>query len=165
MKREADPTTPPACKAGLGVTVESPALPSPDVEVLIKKITELCADLGWWIEFSKLLVRDEQQRCDPAAWPPGFAESHARESLLWLKLMSGRGVGSSSWVEDLAKERWGPSFADSDPWHDTQWQDCRARLEDQMDTGLVPRTRAWARAFAFGETTDDVLQFYYGPSE
>ena len=52
VKREAGPTTPPACKAGLGVTVESPALPSPDVEVLIKKITELCADLGWWIEFS-----------------------------------------------------------------------------------------------------------------
>ena len=120
MKREADLTTPPACKAGLGVPVESPALPSPDVEVLIKKITEFCADLGWWIEFSKLLVRDEQQRCDPAAWPPGFAESHARESLLWLKLMSERGVGSSSKVEDLAKERWGLSFADSDPWHETQ---------------------------------------------
>ena len=79
--------------------------------------------------------------------------------------MSGRGVGSSSWVEDLANERWGLGFADSDPWHDTQWQDCRARLEDQMDAGLVPRTRAWARAFAFGETTDDALQFYYAPTE
>ena len=80
-------------------------------------------------------------------------------------MMSERGLGSSGWVGDFAKERWGLSFADSDPWHDTLWQDCRTRLEDQMDTGLVPRTRAWARAFAFGETTDDVLQFYYRPSE
>ena len=79
--------------------------------------------------------------------------------------MSGRGVGSSSWVEDLAKEQRGLSSADSEPWHDTQWQGYRARLEGQMDTGLIPRTRAWARAFAFGETTDDVLQFYYDPSE
>ena len=122
--------------------MESPTLPSPDVEVLNKKITELSAELGRWVEFSNFLVRDERHKCDPAAWPPGFAESHAREPPLWLKLMSERGVGSSSWVEDLAKERWGLSFADSDPWHDTQWQDCRARLEDQMDTGLVPRTRA-----------------------
>ena len=79
--------------------------------------------------------------------------------------MSGRGVGSIGWVEDLAKERWGLSFADSDPWHDTQWQDFRARMGDQMDTGLVPRTQAWARAFVFGETTGDVLQFYYRSSE
>ena len=80
-------------------------------------------------------------------------------------MLSERGVGSLSWAEDLAKERWGLSFADSGPWHDTQWQDCRARLEDQMDAGLVPRTRAWARAFVFGGTTDGVLQFYYASSD
>ena len=34
-----------------------------------------------------------------------------------------------------------------------------------MDAGLIPRTRAWARASVFGETADDVLQFYYAPSE
>jgi len=73
--------------------------------------------------------------------------------------MSERGVGSSRWVENLAKGRWGLSFADNDPWHDTQWQDCRADLEEKMDTILIPRTRAWARAFVFGETTDDVLQY------
>ena len=67
MKREADPTTRPARKAGLGAPVESPALPSPDVEVLIKKITELRAELGWWVEFSKFLVGGERQKCDPAA--------------------------------------------------------------------------------------------------
>ena len=144
--------------------MESPALPSPDVEVLIKKITELCAEEMWWLEFSKLLVEGERHKCDPA-WLPRCAERPARESLLWLALMSERGVGSSSWVERLAKERWGLSFADSDPWHDTQWQDCRARLEDQMDAGLVPRIRAWARAFAYDETADDVLQFYNAPSE
>ena len=37
VKWAADPTTPPARKAGLGAPVESPAPPSPDVEVLIKK--------------------------------------------------------------------------------------------------------------------------------
>jgi len=63
----------------------------------------------------------------------------------------------------LAKERWGLSFADSDPWHDTQRQDCRADLEGEMYTILIPHTRAWARAFVFGETTDDVLQ--YAPSD
>ena len=46
VKRGADPTASFARKAELGAPVESPALPSPDVEVLIKKITELCADLG-----------------------------------------------------------------------------------------------------------------------
>jgi len=39
LKRAADPTIPPALKAGLGAPVESPALPSPDV--LVKKIIEL----------------------------------------------------------------------------------------------------------------------------
>ena len=34
-----------------------------------------------------------------------------------------------------------------------------------MDAVLIPRTRAWARAFVFGETTDDILQFYYAPSD
>ena len=79
--------------------------------------------------------------------------------------MSERGVGSSSWVEDLAKGRWGLSFADSDPWHDTQRKGCCARLEDQMDTGLVSRARTWARALAFGEATGDVVKFYYDPPE
>jgi len=143
VRRGADPIAPPARKAGLRTPVESLAPPSPDVEVLIKNITGLSAELGWRVEFGKLLVRGERHKCDPAAWPPGFAESYARESLLWLKLMSGRGIGSPSWVGDLAKERWGPSFADSDPWHDTQWQGCCARLKDQMGAGLVPRTRAW----------------------
>ena len=69
-------------KAGLGAPVESPTLLSPDVEMLIKKTTELRAEEMWWLEFSMLLVGDERQRCDPAAWPPGFAESYARESLL-----------------------------------------------------------------------------------
>jgi len=73
--------------------------------------------------------------------------------------MIGRGVGSSRWVRNLAKERWGLSFADSDPWHDAQWQDCRADLEEKMDTVLIPRNRAWARASVFGKTTDDVLQY------
>ena len=130
-----------------------------------QKIAELRAEPGWWVEPSKFLVGDESYKCDPAALPPGFVDSYAHEPLLWLGLMNGRGAGSSGWVESPAKERWGLIFADSDPWHDTQWQDYRARLEDQMDTGLVPRTRAWARAFAFGETTDDVLQFYYDSSE
>ena len=62
-----DPTTPPARKAGLGAPVDSPALPSPDVEVLIKKLAELRAEQGWWAEFCKLLVEDERQKCDPAA--------------------------------------------------------------------------------------------------
>ena len=88
---------------------------------------------------------------------------YARESLLWLKLMSERGVGSSRWVEHLAKERWGLNFADSDPWHDTQRQYCRADLEEKMGTILIPRTREWARAFVRGETTDDVSQ--YAPSD
>ena len=112
-------------------------------------------------DFSKLLVEDERHKCDPAC-SPGFLGRYARESLLWLKLKSERGVGSSSWVESLAKERWGVCFADSDPCHDTQWQDCRADLEEQMETVLIPHTRAWARAFMFGETTDGVLQ--YAPS-
>ena len=117
------------------------------MEVLIKKIAELRAEQGWWLEFSKLLVEDERHKCDPAC-SPGLVDRYARESLLWLKLMNERGVGSSSWVEGLAKER---------------WQDCRARLEEQMDAVLIPRTWAWARAFVFGETTDDVLQ--YAPSD
>ena len=79
--------------------------------------------------------------------------------------MSERGVGSSSWVERLAKERWGLSFADSGPWHDNQWKDCRARLGDQMGSGLVPLTRAWARAIVFGVATDSVSQCYYAPSD
>ena len=87
----------------------------------------------WWIEFSKLLVEDERHKCKPACLP-GFVDRYARVPLLWLKLESERGVGSSSWVESLAKERWGLSFADSDPWHNTQWQDCRADSEEQMDT-------------------------------
>ena len=32
-----------------------------------------------------------------------------------------------------------------------------------MDTGLVPQTRAWARAPASAETMDDAMQFYYDP--
>ena len=79
--------------------------------------------------------------------------------------MSERGVGSLSWIGSLAKEGWGLGFADSDPWHDARLQDCRARLEDQTDAGLVHRTRAWARAFVFDETMGDVLQFYYAPSD
>ena len=67
VKRTADPTTTPARKAGLGAPVDSPALPSPDVEVLIKKLAELRAEQGWWAEFYKLLVEDERQKCDPAA--------------------------------------------------------------------------------------------------
>ena len=47
VKREACPTTPPVRKAGLGAPVESPALPSPDVELLIRKSTGLRAELGW----------------------------------------------------------------------------------------------------------------------
>jgi len=74
-------------------------------------------------------------------------------------------AGSSSWVESPAKGRWGLSFADSDPRHDSKSRDCRAQLEDQMGAGLVPRTRAWARTFVFGETTDGVLNFYYAPSD
>jgi len=163
VKRAADPTTPPpARKAGLGAPVESPTLPSPDVEVLIKKIAKLRAEQGWWVEFSKLLVEDEHHKCDPA-WSLGSVGRYARESLLWLKLMSERGVGRSRWVEHLAKERWGLSFADSDPWHDTQRQDCRAGMEEKTGTILIPRTRVWARAFVFGETTDDALQ--YAPSD
>ena len=46
MKREAYPAAPFARKARLGAPVESPALPSPDVEVLIKKITELRMEGG-----------------------------------------------------------------------------------------------------------------------
>ena len=117
--------------------MESLAPPSPDVEVRIKKTTELRAGLGWWVEFSKLFVVEERHKCDPA-WPPSSVDRFARESLLWLKLMSERGVGSSSLVEDLAKERWGLSFADSDPWHDTQWQGYRARLDDQMGVSNTP---------------------------
>jgi len=49
VKRAADPTSRPAHKAGLGAPVESLALPSPDVEVLIKKIAELCTEQGWWL--------------------------------------------------------------------------------------------------------------------
>ena len=96
--------------------MESQALPSPDLEVLIKKITELRSEPGWWVESCKFPVGDERHKCDPAAWPPGFTGSYARESLLWLELMNGRGVGSSSWVGSLAKERWGLSFADSEQW-------------------------------------------------
>ena len=59
-----------------------------------------------------------------------------------MKLMSDRGVGSSRWVANLAKERWGLSFADSDPWHYTQLKDCRADLEEKIETILVPRTQA-----------------------
>jgi len=97
------------------------------VEVLINKITELRAEQVWWNEFSKLLVEDGRYKCDPAAWPSvnSYACDNARASLLWLKLMSERWVGSSRWVENLSKG-WGLSFADSDPWHDTQRQDCRA---------------------------------------
>ena len=40
VKLAADPITPPARKAELSAPVESPALPSPDVEVLIKKVIE-----------------------------------------------------------------------------------------------------------------------------
>ena len=81
VKREADPTTPPARKAGLGAPVESPALPSPDVEVLIKKITELRAELGWWVEFRKLPVGDERHKCDPA-WSPSCVDRFARVASL-----------------------------------------------------------------------------------
>ena len=80
-----------------------------------------------------------------------------------MKLMSDRGVGSSRWVANLAKERWGLSFADRSPWHDTQRQDCRAESEEKMNTILIPHTRAWARAFVFGEAMGGVLQ--YAPSD
>ena len=63
------------------------------MEVLIKKITELRAELGWWVEFSKLPVEGECHKCNPA-WPISCVGRFVRESLLWLKLMSERGVGS-----------------------------------------------------------------------
>ena len=91
------------------------------MEVLIKKITKLRTEEMWWLEFSKLPVGDERRKCDPAAWPPSFVDRYARESLLWLKLMNELGVGSSGWVETLAKEQRGPGFSESGPWHDTQW--------------------------------------------
>ena len=94
--------------------------------MLTKKITEPQAELGWWIEFRKLLVEDEHRKCDRAAcWPP--------------------------------------SFVDRNAWHDSQRQDCRADLEEQIGTALVPLTQARAQAFMFDETTGGVLQ--YAPSD
>ena len=74
--------------------MESPTLPSSDVEVLIKNIPELRAEEIWW-HVSKLLVEDERHRCYPA-WSPSCVGRFARESPFRLKLMSGRGVGSVS---------------------------------------------------------------------
>jgi len=64
-----DPTTPPARKAGLGAPVESPTTPSPDVEVLIKKIAELRAEQGWWIEFSSCSSRTSVTSATPPGHP------------------------------------------------------------------------------------------------
>ena len=68
VKREADPTNPLRARPDPPPPWKSPALPSPDVEVLVKKITELRAELGWRVEFSKLPDEDERYKCDPAAW-------------------------------------------------------------------------------------------------
>ena len=57
--------------------MESLTLPSPDVEVLIKKIAELRTEEAWWLEFSKLLVGDERHKCDPA-WSPSCVDRSAR---------------------------------------------------------------------------------------
>ena len=57
--------------------MESPTPPSPDVEVLIKKITKIRAEFGWWVEFSKLPVEDERHKCNPACHPAPWTGSRA----------------------------------------------------------------------------------------
>jgi len=119
----------------------------------------------FWVQQAARRGRPSQVR--PRLFPR--LRGQVRPRIASLAEVEERARGSVAQVRLRASPRNGEqrdlSFADSDSWHDTQWQDCRADSKEQMGTILIPYTRAWARAFVFGETTD-VLQYApSGPSD